>query len=49
VRALAADEQTVKALQSQAFFKSYNEATRAVAKDGEVTVTPLELVADTAA
>jgi len=46
--AAAADEQAIKALQSRDFFKHYTEKTRAVA-GGEVTVTPLELIAETAA
>jgi hypothetical protein len=45
--AAAADEQAVKALQSKDFFKHYTEKTRAVA-GGEVTVTPMEIIAETA-
>jgi hypothetical protein len=45
--AAAADEHAIKALQSRDFFKHYTEKTRAVA-GGEVTVTPLELIAETA-
>ena len=45
--AAAADEQAIKALQSRDFFKRYTEKTRAVA-GGEVTVTPLQLIAETA-
>ena len=45
--AAAADEQAVKALQSRDFFKRYTEKTRQVA-GGEVTVTPIELIAETA-
>jgi hypothetical protein len=45
--AAAADEQAIKALQSRDFFKRYTEKTRAVA-GGEVTVTPIEIIAETA-
>jgi hypothetical protein len=45
--AAAADEQAVKILQSRDFFKHYTEKTRQVA-GGEVTVTPMELIAETA-
>jgi hypothetical protein len=45
--AAAADEQAVKTLQSRDFFKHYTEQTRKVA-GGEVTVTPIELIAETA-
>jgi hypothetical protein len=45
--AAAADEAAVKTLQSRDFFKHYTEQTRQVA-GGEVTVTPLELIAETA-
>jgi len=45
--AAAADEAAVKTLQSRDFFKHYTEKTRQVA-GGEVTVTPLELIAETA-
>jgi len=38
----------VKALQSQDFFKAYSERTRQVAAGGQVTVTPIELIAGTA-
>ncbi len=41
------DEQAVKTLQSRDFFKHYTERTRQVA-GGEVTVTPIELIAETA-
>ncbi len=44
--AAAADEQAIKALQAQPFFKSYNEKTRLVA-GGEVEVLPLEIIAET--
>jgi len=44
--AAAADENAVKALQSQEFFKRYTERTRQVA-GGAVTVTPLEIIAET--
>ena len=46
--AAAADEQAVKTLQSRDFFKHYTERTRQVA-GGEVTVTPIELIGETAA
>jgi hypothetical protein len=45
--AVAADEHAVKTLQSRDFFKHYTERTRQVA-GGEVTVTPIELIAETA-
>jgi len=45
--AAAADEAAVKALQSRDFFKHYTEKTRQVA-GGEVTVTPIELIGETA-
>jgi hypothetical protein len=45
--AAAADEQAVKALQQKEFFKRYTERTREVA-GGEVTVTPLEIIGETA-
>ena len=45
--AAAADEQAVKTLQSRDFFKHYTQKTRQVA-GGEVTVTPIELIAETA-
>jgi hypothetical protein len=45
--AVAADEQAIKALQSRDFFKHYTEKTRQVA-GGEVTVTPMEMIAETA-
>ena len=45
--AAAADEQAVKTLQSRDFFKHYTEKTRQVA-GGEVTVTPMEMIAETA-
>jgi hypothetical protein len=38
----------VKTLQQRDFFKHYTEKTRQVA-GGEVTVTPIELIAETAA
>jgi len=44
--AAAADEQAIKTLQSRDFFKHYTEKTRKVA-GGEVTVTPVEVVAET--
>jgi hypothetical protein len=45
--AAAADEQAVKTLQSRDFFKHYTERTRQVA-GGDVVVTPIELIAETA-
>ena len=45
--AAAADEQAIKTLQARDFFKHYTEKTRQVA-GGEVTVTPMELIAQTA-
>jgi hypothetical protein len=45
--AAAADEAAVKTLQSRDFFKHYTERTRQVA-GGEVVVTPIELIAETA-
>jgi hypothetical protein len=45
--AAAADEAAVKALQGRDFFKHYTERTRQVA-GGEVTVTPIEVIAETA-
>src|SRR5580704_17785944 len=44
--AAAADEAAVKTLQSRDFFKHYTEKTRQVA-GGEVTVTPIEMIAET--
>jgi hypothetical protein len=43
-----ADDEAVKTLQSRDFFKAYNEKTRAAA-GGDVIVSPLEIVAETAA
>ena len=45
--ASAADDAAIKALQQRDFFKSYSERTRQVA-GGDVTVTPIELIAETA-
>lgn len=44
--ATPADDDAVKALQQSAFFKPYQERTRQVA-GGDVTVSPLELIAET--
>jgi hypothetical protein len=44
--ATAVDEQAIKALQQSEFFKRYTEQTRIVA-GGEVSVTPLEIIAET--
>ncbi|HEY0614766.1 MAG TPA: hypothetical protein VGC96_09005 [Candidatus Elarobacter sp.] len=46
--ATAADEAAVKDLQSRDFFSRYTEQTERCA-DGEVDVSPLELIAETAA
>jgi hypothetical protein len=45
--AAADDEQTIKTLQARDFFKHYTERTRQVA-GGDVVVTPIELIAETA-
>ena len=45
--ATAADEQAIKTLQQRDFFKHYTAKTRQVAA-GEVVVTPMELIAETA-
>jgi hypothetical protein len=45
--AAATDEQAIKSLQQRDFFKHYTEKTRQVA-GGEVVVTPIELIAETA-
>ena len=45
--ASAADDAAIKALQQREFFKSYTERTKQVA-GGEVMVTPIELIAETA-
>jgi hypothetical protein len=45
--ASAADEAAVKTLQARDFFKHYTEKTRQVA-GGDVVVTPIELIAETA-
>jgi hypothetical protein len=45
--AAAADDQAVKTLQAREFFKHYTERTRQVA-GGDVVVTPMELIAETA-
>jgi hypothetical protein len=42
-----ADDDAVKTLQQRDFFKAYTEKTRAVA-GGDVTVSPLETIAETA-
>ena len=46
--AAAADDGAIKTLQQKNFFKHYTEKTRQVA-GGEVVVTPIELIAETAA
>ena len=40
--------QAVKTLQSRDFFKHYTEKTRQVAAGGSVTVTPIEVIGQTA-
>jgi hypothetical protein len=45
--AATSDDQAAGVLQSRDFFKRYNEETRRVA-GGEVEVTPLEVIAETA-
>jgi hypothetical protein len=45
--AAAVDEQAINTLQQRVFFKQYTEKTRSVA-GGEVSVVPLELIAETA-
>ena len=45
--AAAADEAAVKTLQGKEFFKRYTEKTREVSGGG-VTVTPIEIIAETA-
>ena len=45
--AAAVDERAIKTLQAREFFKHYTEKTRQVA-GGEVVVTPMELIAETA-
>jgi quinol monooxygenase YgiN len=47
--ASVADEEAVKTLQSREFFKAYQAKTRAVAAGGQVTVTPIEVIGETAA
>jgi hypothetical protein len=46
--AAVADDQVVKTLQSREFFKAYQAKTRNVAAGGQVTVTPIDLIAETA-
>ena len=45
----AADDQAVKTLQQRDFFKHYTQAIRKAAANGEVVVTPIELIASTVA
>src|SRR5260221_6130042 len=45
--AAAADDHAIKTLQARDFFKHYTEKTRQVA-GGDVVVTPIELIAETA-
>jgi hypothetical protein len=45
--AAAADDEAIKTLQARDFFKHYTEKTRQVA-GGEVVVTPIEVIAETA-
>jgi hypothetical protein len=42
------DDAAVKELQSREFFKAYQAKTRSVAAGGQVTVTPIEVIAETA-
>ena len=44
--AAAADEQAIKTLQQRDFFKRYTEKTK-LAADGDVVVSPLEIIAET--
>jgi hypothetical protein len=46
--AAVADDATIKTLQSRDFFRHYQEKTRQIA-GGHVTVTPVELIAETEA
>ena len=46
--AAAADDAAVKTLQSRDFFKAYQAKTREVAANGNVTVTPVDVIAATA-
>jgi hypothetical protein len=46
--ASVADDAAVKTLQSREFFRAYQARTRSVAAGGEVTVTPIEVIAETA-
>jgi hypothetical protein len=46
--AAAADDAAIKTLQSRDFFRAYQAKTREVAEGGHVTVTPIELIAETA-
>ena len=46
--ASVADDEAVKTLQSREFFKAYQAKTRSVAAGGQVTVTPIEGIAETA-
>lgn len=45
--AAAADDAAIKTLQSRDFFRAYQAKTREVAEGGHVTVTPIELIAET--
>jgi hypothetical protein len=45
--AAAVDEQAIKALQQREFFKRYTEKNRLIV-GGEVSVSPLEIIAETA-
>ena len=47
--ASAADDAAVKTLQSRDFFRAYQARTREVAAGGNVTVTPIEVIGETAA
>jgi hypothetical protein len=47
--ATAADDAAIQTLQSRDFFKTYQAKTREVAANGSITVTPIEVIAETAA
>jgi hypothetical protein len=47
--ASASDDAAIKTLQARDFFKHYTEMTRQVAEGGDVVVTPIEWIAETAA
>ena len=43
----AADDMAIKTLQSRDFFRAYQARTHDIAAGGNVTVTPMELIAET--